>query len=54
MDHPKAKVAYAWAHESDAGGKRYMAVLGIGPVDSSCYERFRPLLLMSPWRESDT
>lgn len=32
--HPKAKTAYAWAHESDAGGKRYVAVLGVGPVDS--------------------
>jgi hypothetical protein len=34
VDHPKAKIAYAWSHESDAGGKRYVAVLGVGPVDS--------------------
>ena len=33
-DHPKATTAYAWAHESDSGGRRYVAVLGIGPVDS--------------------
>jgi len=33
-DHPKAQTAYAWAHESDSGGRRYVAVLGFGPVDS--------------------
>ncbi len=32
--HPKAKTAYAWAHESDSGGRRFVAVLGVGPVDS--------------------
>ena len=26
--------AYAWAHESDAGGRRYVAVLHVPPVDS--------------------
>src|SRR5262245_10320946 len=31
--HPKAKRCYAWAHEID-GGKRYVAVLGVPPVDS--------------------
>jgi len=34
VDCGKAKTAYAWAHESDSGGKRYVAVLGVGPVDS--------------------
>ena len=32
--HPKAKRAYAWAHETDKG-KRYVAVLGLPPVDSA-------------------
>lgn len=35
LDHPKASVAYAWAHETDAGGKRYVAVLGLPPVKSA-------------------
>jgi hypothetical protein len=34
LDHPKAKMAYAWAHEADSGGRRFVAVLGLGPVDS--------------------
>lgn len=32
--HPSAKVAYAWSHEGDSGGRRYVVVLGIGPVVS--------------------
>jgi len=32
--HPKAKRAYAWAHETDRG-KRYVAVLELPPVDSA-------------------
>lgn len=34
-DHPKAKVAYAWSHETDEGGRRYVAVLGLPPVKSA-------------------
>lgn len=33
-DHPTAKRCYAWAHEADSGGRRYLAVLHAGPVDS--------------------
>ena len=25
--HPKAGLAYAWSHETDEGGRRYVAVL---------------------------
>ncbi len=32
LDHPKASIAYAWAHETDAGGRRYVAVLADGPI----------------------
>ena len=35
IDHPKASVAYAWAHETDAGGKRYVAVLNVPPIASA-------------------
>ena len=34
IDYANAKTAYAWAHESDSGGKRFVAVLGNGPVTS--------------------
>jgi hypothetical protein len=34
VDHETAKVAYAWSHESDSGGRRYVAVLGVGPIDA--------------------
>lgn len=34
LDHPTAKRAYAWAHETDEGGTRYVAVLHEGPIDS--------------------
>lgn len=30
IDHPTAKRAYAWAHETDAGGPRYVAVFTRG------------------------
>lgn len=30
--HPKATHAYAWSHETDEGGRRYVAVLGVPPV----------------------
>lgn len=32
-DHPSGK-AYAWSHESDSGGCRFVAVLHEPPVDS--------------------
>jgi hypothetical protein len=35
VDHPAASLAYAWAHETDAGTKRYVAVLGSPPIKSA-------------------
>jgi hypothetical protein len=32
--HPKTGMAYAWSHESDSGGRRYVTVLHLPPVDS--------------------
>lgn len=32
--HPAAKRCFAWAYEKDGGGKRYLAVLDLPPVDS--------------------
>ena len=34
LDHPTAERAYAWAHETDEGGTRYVAVLHETPIDS--------------------
>ncbi len=34
IDHPKAKRAYAWSHETDEGKRRYVAVLHSGGIDS--------------------
>jgi hypothetical protein len=33
--HPTAELAYAWSHETDDGGRRHVAVLGIPPVMSA-------------------
>jgi hypothetical protein len=33
--HPHAGFAYAWSHETDEGGRRYVAVLGVPPVESA-------------------
>lgn len=33
--HPNATVAYAWSHETDEGGRRYVAVLGVPPITSA-------------------
>jgi hypothetical protein len=33
--HQVATEAYAWAHETDDGGRRYVAVLGVPPVKSA-------------------
>jgi hypothetical protein len=32
--HATAKRAYAWSHEADSGGRRFVAVLHAPPVDS--------------------
>lgn len=32
--HPTAKRAYAWSHEADSGGQRYVAVLHTPPIVS--------------------
>src|SRR5262245_41374825 len=33
VEHPKATRVYAWSHETDAGKRRFQAVLGASPVD---------------------
>ena len=33
--HPKAGLAYGWAQETDEGGRRYVAVLGVPPISSA-------------------
>ena len=33
--HPTAGLAYAWSHETDEGGRRYVAVLGVPPIKSA-------------------
>ncbi len=33
IGHPSATLAYTWAHETDEGGKRYVAVLGVAPIE---------------------
>jgi len=33
--HPTAQLAYAWAHETNGGGRRYVAVLGVPPINSA-------------------
>ncbi len=32
---PKAGLAYAWAPETDKGGRRYVAALGVPPIKSA-------------------
>jgi hypothetical protein len=32
IDHPHAKLAYAWKHERDSAGRNCAAVLGIEPI----------------------
>jgi hypothetical protein len=31
-DHPKAERAYAWSHATDGPRRRFVAVLGVGPI----------------------
>jgi len=33
--HATAGRCYAWSHSKDDGGERYVAVLGVPPVDSA-------------------
>ena len=33
--HTRAGLAYAWSHETDEGGRQYVAVLGIPPVSNA-------------------
>lgn len=33
--HQKAEHAYAWSHETNTGGRNYVAVLGVPPVNSA-------------------
>jgi hypothetical protein len=33
--HPKAGLAYAWSQETDDGGRRYVAILGVPPIKSA-------------------
>ncbi|TMA32908.1 MAG: hypothetical protein E6J79_18610 [Deltaproteobacteria bacterium] len=33
--HPKAGLAYAWSCETDDGGRRYVAVLGVHPIKTA-------------------
>ncbi len=33
--YPKAGLAYAWSHETDEGGRRYVAVLGVPPIKTA-------------------
>lgn len=34
VDHPTATHGYAWTHETDSGGRRYVTVLRVPPVTS--------------------
>lgn len=33
IDHPQAKLAYAWKHERDSDGNNCAAVLGLEPIN---------------------
>ena len=35
VGHKTATEAYAWAHETDDGGRRYVALLGVPPITSA-------------------
>ena len=34
IGHATASRAYAWSHEADSGGRRFVAVLHVPPVDT--------------------
>lgn len=33
--HHRASLTYAWSHETDEGGRRYLAILGVDPMNSA-------------------
>ena len=33
--HQSATLAYAWSHETDDGGRDYVAVLGVPPINTA-------------------
>jgi hypothetical protein len=33
--HPKAGLAYGWGEDTDDGGRRYVAILGLAPIRSA-------------------
>lgn len=33
IGHPKTKRAYAWSYATEGGKRKFVAVLGLGPVD---------------------
>ncbi len=33
--HPKAGLVYGWSQETEEGGRRYVAVLGVHPIKSA-------------------
>jgi hypothetical protein len=33
--HPRAGLVYAWSHDTDEGARRYVAVLGVPPVNTA-------------------
>jgi hypothetical protein len=33
--HPKAGLAYAWSEATEGGGRRFLAVLGVGPIKTA-------------------
>jgi len=44
INHPTAKDAYAWSYETDAGETRYVAVLGVPPINSA-YDAVRAYIV---------
>jgi hypothetical protein len=48
--HPKTKEAYAWSYKNDDGQTRYIAVLGIPPINSP-YEAVQAYLASEPQKK---
>lgn len=44
VEHPKASRVYAWSHETNAGKRRFHAVLGVSPV-TGAEEAVRAMVL---------
>jgi hypothetical protein len=34
LNHPSAKIAYAWIYKTDSGESRHVAILGVPPINS--------------------